>query len=187
LRPHTTHWGSCESEPDSRLLTAPHSHYPTGDEGWIAVACTNDKIYARLCNALGRPELAGDPRFRTVRDRVTNREAIDSIVGEFTNSRPTAELVELLDPFEVPVSPIYSIAEVATDPQYQARDTLIGIVDEYVGRVRTPNVVPRLSRSPGSVRHLGRKLGADNELVYREWLGLSVEEIAELREAGTIY
>jgi formyl-CoA transferase len=108
-------------------------------------------------------------------------------VGEFTNSRPTAELVELLDPFEVPVSPIYSIAEVATDPQYQARDTLIGIVDEYVGRVRTPNVVPRLSRSPGSVRHLGRKLGADNELVYREWLGLSVEEIAELREAGTIY
>jgi crotonobetainyl-CoA:carnitine CoA-transferase CaiB-like acyl-CoA transferase len=165
---------------------APHSHYPTGDGKWVAIACTNDKIFARLCAAMERPELATDPRFLTVSSRVEHRDAIDEIVIEFTGSRIAGDLVEHLDRFEVPVSPIYSIADAVADPHYLAREALVEVDDDRVGTVRLPNVVPRLSRSPGSIRYLGRGLGADNELVYRDWLGLGFEELAGLRAEGVI-
>ncbi len=165
---------------------APHSHYPTADGKWIAIACTNDKMFGRLAVAMARPELADDPRFRTVADRVGRREEIDALVIEFTSGLALDELMVVLDRHEVPAGPIYSIREIFEDPHYLARETLLAMTDERVGQVRVPNVVPRLSRSPGEIRHLGPDLGRDNDLVYGEWLGLGEAELAGLRADGVI-
>jgi crotonobetainyl-CoA:carnitine CoA-transferase CaiB-like acyl-CoA transferase len=165
---------------------APHSHYPTADERWVAIACTNDKIFQRLCTAMSRDDLAVDPRFVNVASRVDHRAEIDDIVIAFTKSHTAARLVEHLDRHEVPVSPIYSIADALFDPQYVARRTIIEIEDDRVGTVRLPNVVPRLSRSPGAVRHLGRPLGADNERIYGGMLGLDHAELDALKAGGVI-
>lgn len=165
---------------------APHSHYSTADGKWVAIACSNDKIFGRLCGAMERPGLVVDERFRTNADRVRNRRAIDGIVEEFTSRLTTSDILAVLESHEVPVSPIYSIADIFRDPQYQARGTLVEISDDRVGTVRMPGVVPRLSRTPGAVRHLGRGLGADNDTVYKKWLGLSGEELEGLRRSGVV-
>jgi succinyl-CoA:(S)-malate CoA-transferase subunit B len=165
---------------------APHSHYPTRDGNWVAVACTNDKIYARFCEAMGAPELVTDPRFLTNADRVAHRAEIDRLVGIFTASMDLKELVALLDAHEIPVSPINSIVDIFDDPQYQARQTMITIEDERVGRLRMPGIVPRMSKTPGSIMHAGRPLGADNEAVYVKLLGLTSAEISDLSRKGVI-
>jgi len=165
---------------------APHSHYPTRDGKWIAIACTNDKLYARLCAAMECPELVDDPRFRTVRDRVAHRGEIDALVGAFTKGRDVRPLMELLDAHEVPASPINSIVEIFADPQYRARGSIVAVEDERYGTLRMPGIVPRLSKSPGAIRHAGRALGADNDEVYRDLLGMTDEEMALLRRKRVI-
>lgn len=165
---------------------APHSHYPTRDGKWIAIACTNDKLYARLCVAMGKPELADDPRFRTVRDRVGHRAEIDAIVGDFTCRQDMKPLMDLLDANAIPASPINSIVEIFADPHYRARGTIAEVEDERYGTLRMPGVVPRMSRSPGRIAHAGRSLGADTDAVYRELLGLSGDELAALRRDRVI-
>jgi crotonobetainyl-CoA:carnitine CoA-transferase CaiB-like acyl-CoA transferase len=164
---------------------APHSHYPTADGKWVAIACTNDKIYGRLCVAIGRADLIDDSRFGTVADRVRNREEIDAIVTGYTSGRSLAAVVAKLDANEVPVSPINSIADIFADPHVRARNTLLTLVHEQLGPLEIPNVVPRLSRTPGEVRHLGRPLGADNTAVYGA-LGLDAAELEQLARDGVI-
>lgn len=175
-----------ERNPLDAPHAAPHSHYPTGDGKWVAIAVTTDKIFSRLCRAMVRPELADDVRFRTNQDRIANRDDIDEIVRKFTSSLPMLEVAERLDKFEVPVSPIYSIADIFADQQYHARGSIIEVEDERVGKVHMQGIVPKLSRTPGSVRNLGRPMGADNRTVFTERLGVSEAEFAILQQAGVI-
>jgi crotonobetainyl-CoA:carnitine CoA-transferase CaiB-like acyl-CoA transferase len=165
---------------------APHSHYPTAGGDWIAIACTNDKLFHRLCVAMGNPQLADDQRFVTVRDRVAHRREIDEIVGAFTVSKDATDLLSVLDAHQVPASRINSIRNIFADPQYAARGSIVTIQDERTGTLRMPGVVPRLSQSPGTIRHAGRALGADSEEVYRELLGLSTADLEELRRKKVV-
>lgn len=165
---------------------APHSHYGTRDGKWVAVATTNDKLFARLCDAMRMPELANEPRFRTVRDRVAHRGEIDEVVSTFTTSHDMKELMEILDRYEIPASPINSIVEIFADAQYKARESIVTVEDERYGTLRMPGIVPRLSKSPGVIRHAGRGLGADTDDVYRGLLGMSDEELATLRRNKVI-
>ncbi|MDE3100728.1 MAG: CoA transferase [Chloroflexota bacterium] len=165
---------------------APHSHYGTNDGKWVAVATTNDKLFARLCDAMERPELVDDPRFRTVRDRVAHRREIDEIVSSFTTSHDLQPLMGLLDEHEIPASPIYSVVEIFADPQYKARESIVAVEDERYGTLRMPGVVPKMSRSPGVIRHAGRALGADTDDVYRTLLGMTDVEIADLKRKKVI-
>ncbi len=165
---------------------APHSHYPTGDDKWVAIACSNDKLYRRLCQAMERTELAHDPRFETQPLRVAHRREIDEIVTGFTKSMKLAELCTLLDEYQVPASPINSIVDIFDDPHFAARNTILTVADGRGGNLRMPGIVPVMSRTPGQVRHAGRAMGADNEEVYQELLGLTPADLATLREGGVI-
>jgi crotonobetainyl-CoA:carnitine CoA-transferase CaiB-like acyl-CoA transferase len=116
-------------------LAAPHNHYQTNDR-WVAIACTNDRIFKRLADLMGRPELARDPRFSSERSRVANHLAIDNIVERWANSIDGAKLIEALRHGEIPSSPIYSIAHIFADPQYAARGSLASFVHPRLGEIK---------------------------------------------------
>ena len=164
----------------------PHSHYPTKDGRWIAIACTTDKIFERLAAAMGRPDVAGGGPYTTFKQRTAAREAVDALVSDWTRSLERADVLETCAAHQVPCGPVYAIDEIFEDPQYRARENILILEDERAGEIAIPNVVPRLSETPGGIEWLGSALGANNREVFGELLGLSEERIAELSEKGVI-
>jgi crotonobetainyl-CoA:carnitine CoA-transferase CaiB-like acyl-CoA transferase len=164
----------------------PHSHYPTKDGRWIAIACTSDKIFARLAQAMGAPGLAGEGKWGTFRRREAERDLVDAHVAAWTARYDRAELLRLCEAAQVPCGPVYAIDEIFEDPQYKARDNIVRVRDERVGEIAIPNVVPRLTDTPGRVKWLGPPTESHNDDVYRGMLGLSPAEIETLRAGGVI-
>ncbi|MET0921016.1 MAG: CoA transferase [Acidimicrobiia bacterium] len=164
----------------------PHSHYPTGDGKWIALACTTDKMFERLAGLMGHPELAEDGRFGTYAQREKARDEVDAIVGEWTARHDRADLLERCETAQVPAGPVFSIDEIFDDPHYAARGNVAARHDERVGDLSVPNVVPRLTATPGRIDWLGPALGAHTNAVLHDLLGLSPEEINRLRDEGVI-
>jgi crotonobetainyl-CoA:carnitine CoA-transferase CaiB-like acyl-CoA transferase len=167
-------------------LAAPHNHYPTRDGKWIAIACTNDQIFARLATLMGKDGLIRDPRFARARERVANRAEIDQIVAAWTAGQDMAVLMGSLETSEVPSSPIHSIADIFRDPQFRARGSLASVAHEVLGEVRMPAIVPRLSETPGEIAWPGRDLGADTDAVLAAALGYAPERLEALRARGVI-
>jgi succinyl-CoA:(S)-malate CoA-transferase subunit B len=164
----------------------PHSHYPTKDERWIAIACTNDKIFARLAEAMGEPKLADPDAWGRLANRERDRAKVDAYVGEWTSKYDRAELLGNCEKAQVPCGPVYSIDEIFEDPQYAARGNILKMKDARVGELAIPNLVPRLSDTPGEVKWLGPSLGAHNTEVYKDLLGMSAEEMKQLEANGVI-
>ena len=164
----------------------PHSHYPTADGRWVAIACTNDKIFARLAGLMGRPELAGEGRLGTYAKRHANRAEVDRMVGEWSATFARDELLRRCDEAQVPCGMVCAIDEIFDDPQYAARENILRVDDPRVGEVAVPNVVPRLTDTPGAVRWLGRPTGADSDDILATLLGKSAADIGALREKGVV-
>jgi len=170
----------------SDAQAAPHNHYPTGDGKWIAIACTNDRLFRRLATAMGEPAWGTDPLFATMAQRVERRAQVDARVSGWTARHSLAQLRELLDAAEVANGPINSIADIFADPHYQARGSLVEVDDPVVGRAHMPAPVPRLSETPATVPRPAPELGEHNDEVYRDMLGLDVADLAALRADGVI-
>jgi succinyl-CoA:(S)-malate CoA-transferase subunit B len=164
----------------------PHSHYPTKDSRWIAIACTNDKIFARLAALMGAEDLAGDGVWGTTARREAARAEVDAYVTAWTSRHDRAELLRLCEAAQVPCGPVYAIDEIFEDPQYEARGNILRVADARLGSLAVPNLVPRLTETPGEVRWLGPALGAHNDEIYRGRLGLTSEEMTRLKAAGAI-
>lgn len=164
----------------------PHSHYPTRDGRWIAIACTSDKIFARLAEAMGVPEYAEGGKWETIRQREAERAIVDEYVGNWTKTMTRDEALATCEKFQVPCGPVYAIDEIFEDPQYKARENIAWIRDERVGELAIPNVVPRLSDTPGGVKWLGPSMGEHNDEVYKTWLKLDDAEIERLTAARVI-
>lgn len=170
----------------SNAHAAPHNHYPTADGKWLAIACTNDRIFRRLTQAMGQPEWGMDPEFDVMEKRAARRAEVDARVSEWTGSRTQAELREILDAQEVPNSPINSIADIFADPQFAARGTLMEVADQVLGPVKMPAPVPRLSATPARVERPAPSVGQHSGEVYGELLGLGEAELGGLRAEGVI-
>lgn len=164
---------------------APHSHYPTRDGQWVAIACTTDAMFVRLAQALGRPELAGEGVFGTVRQRMEALAQVNALVSDWTRRHDCADLLALCDRHGVPAAKLFSVADMFTDPQYQARGS-IQEVDSRIGPLAVPGVVPKLSATPGCVRWLGAELGAHNQDIYGDLLGLTPAQQDALRAQGVL-
>lgn len=165
---------------------APSNVYRTRDGQWASIAASTQSIFERLARAMGRSDLVVDPRFATNPDRVTHRNDIDAIMAEWIGSKTMAELTALLDDAEVGFSPINSIDQIFDDPQFKAREVIVPVADGDLGSVKMQNVVPRFSRTPGSIRCAGPSLGEHNPEIYGNWLGLSLEERQQLQVEGVI-
>jgi crotonobetainyl-CoA:carnitine CoA-transferase CaiB-like acyl-CoA transferase len=170
----------------NRTASAPRNTYPTADGRWIAVAGSTQSVTARLFRAIGRPELEHDPRFRSNRDRLQNVEELDRIVTEWVAARSQQESIETLLAAEVAAAPVLDVRDLATDPHLAAREAIAMVEDEQLGRVRLPNVQPRLAGTPGAVRHAGPPVGAHTDEILGELLRLSPAEIDDLRQRGVV-
>lgn len=164
----------------------PHSHYQTKDEKWVAIACTSDKIFERLATAMKVPEVAGEGKWGNVKQRNADRVNVDNYVGKWTGKYDRDEIISICEEFQVPCGPVYSIDEIFEDAQYKARENIVYLKDSHGQEHAVPNVVPRLSDTPGGIKTLGPSLGEHNDIVFHERLGLSQERIAELKKLGVI-
>jgi crotonobetainyl-CoA:carnitine CoA-transferase CaiB-like acyl-CoA transferase len=163
----------------------PHSHYETKDGKWIAIACTSDAMFARLAEAMEQPALASDNRYGPKELRLAAREEVNAIVARWVASLDLETVLKRCAEGGVPASLIYSIADIFEDPQYRARGN-IKMTDSRAGAIAVPGVVPRLSATPGEIRWLGGAIGAQNEEVFRDLLGLKDHELNEMRDQGVI-
>ena len=148
----------------------PHSHYPTKDGKWVAIACTNDKIFGRLAAIMDRMDVTGEGIYGTITKREARRAEVDAFVGHWTSGMTRDEILSACEAGQVPCGPVYGIDEIFKDPQYAARGNLVRVDDERAGELTLPAVCPRLSETPGSIRWAGRALGADSAAVLADWL-----------------
>ncbi|MEO0793151.1 MAG: CoA transferase, partial [Pseudomonadota bacterium] len=164
-----------EREGLSTRNACPHGHFPCADDNWVAIACTSDRMWQRMAvNVLKEPELAES--HPTTADRIADRERIDSLVRGFTIKNAMADVVALCTEGDVPCGPLNSIADIFDDPHVAARGLLKRIDDAGLGEIVVPDALPRLSETPGRVRHLGPALGDWNRYV-RETLIRDDDEI----------
>jgi succinyl-CoA---D-citramalate CoA-transferase len=166
---------------------APSNIFKSRDDKWMVIAANADKVFRRLCEAMGRPELADDARFATHNDRGDNQEELEGIIADWAKERDALEIDRCLNEAGVICGPIYTIADIFEDPQFRARDMLVEHEDPEFGRYIGPGIVPKLSETPGEVRWSATwEEGSHNQEVYGGLLGLSDEELAELKAEEVI-
>ncbi len=165
---------------------SPRNTYRTRDGRWIGISASSQRTFERLAEAMGMPQLIGDPRFVDNTSRCDNDVALDEIIAAWFAQRDCDDVMALFEKAEVVAGPVLDIQDIVQDPQYLARENIVSVKDDDFGSVRMQGVVPRFLATPGEVRHSGRALGADNKEVYSEVLGLSQAEIDALISEGII-
>ena len=164
----------------------PHGHFECGDGRWVAIACTNDKMFDRLSKAMQQPDLASAAQYGRVANRLAEREIVDGLVSDWTKSMDRDGVVAACVASEVPIGAVNAIDEIFEDQHFKARGNLVIVDDPATGPVTVPGVAPRLSRTPGRIDNLGPALANANGAIYSDLLGLSADEIAKLQEKGII-
>jgi crotonobetainyl-CoA:carnitine CoA-transferase CaiB-like acyl-CoA transferase len=165
---------------------APSNVYRSSDGRWVVIAANHDTLWRRLAALMGRPELGEDERFATHHARGEHEDDLDALIGEWAAQHTAEELDRVCNEGGVVCAPVYTAADIAADPYFTERGLLVDHVDEVHGELRVPGVVPKLERTPGSIRRAARWTpGADTDAVLGE-LGLGGEELARLRDEGVI-
>ena len=165
--------------------TAPRNIYETAD-GYITMSASNQKIFERVAETIDKEWLIEDERFVDNATRVENAAPLNKEIEEWTSQHTTDEAIEILEANDAIVGPVNDMSDIFDDEQFQARNSFVEVDDPDVGTVRTFGTVPKFSRTPGEVEFLGPRHGEHNEAVYQEELGLSDEELAELRADGVV-
>jgi formyl-CoA transferase len=165
---------------------SPSNVYPTGDGEMVLIAANQDSVFRRLTEAMGRPELAADERYATHGARGSAMAELDELIGRWSATYKADDLLDLLNAHGVPAGRIYKARDMLSDPHFAAREAIVRLAHPELGEFAMHNVVPKLSDSPGRVRHVGPELGEHNDEIYRDLLGMSAEELTSLRETGVI-
>jgi crotonobetainyl-CoA:carnitine CoA-transferase CaiB-like acyl-CoA transferase len=166
---------------------APSNIFRSRDEKWIVIAANADNVFRRLCDAMGRPELADDERFSTHLARGERQEELEGIVAEWAGRHDAEEIDRTLNEAGVICGPIYTIADIFEDEHFRAREMLVEHEDPEFGAYLGPGIVPKFSGTPGRVRWSATwEPGSHNREVYCDLLGLSDEAFAELAEEGVL-
>jgi formyl-CoA transferase len=164
---------------------APTNAYQCSDGAYVLVAGNGDSIYRRLMQSIGREDLGTDPTLADNAGRVLRVDQIDAAIGAWTAQRSVTEVLAILDKASVPAGRIYTIADIAHDPHYQARGMLAETTMNDGSSIILPGIVPKLSVTPGGHRRNAPALGQDTESVLQE-LGLTTAQIQGLKDRGIV-
>ena len=159
---------------------APRNVYRTADDAWVAVSASADSVAARVVRLVGRDDLVEQPWFSTGAGRVQHVEEIDEAVARWIGERDRDTVLAAFDAAEAAIAPVYDASDILADPQLAA----IGAIANVQGIVM-PNVIARLSATPGEIGHAGGQQGEDTEAVFDE-LGIGAAELERLREDGIV-
>lgn len=166
---------------------APSNIYKSADGTWMVIAANADTLFARLCEAMGQEELATDPRFSSHAARGANAAELDDIISAWAAQHDASTIDKVLTEYGVVVSPIYTIADIAEDPHYRARDMILEVEDPRLGTLALPGFVPKMTGTPAELRWPGpSEVGQHNADVFGRLLGLTDAELATLAAEGVI-
>jgi crotonobetainyl-CoA:carnitine CoA-transferase CaiB-like acyl-CoA transferase len=166
--------------------TAPSNVYPTLGSEMIVMGANQDSVFRRLAQAMEQPDLADDERFRDHVARGEHQQELDDLISAWSSTLSADDLLAALEREGVPAGRIFRAPDMLEDPQYQARDSVIAVEHPDFKNIKMQNVFPRMSRTQGTIRWPGPPLGAHSDEVYRELLGLTVEELAGLRDDSVV-
>jgi formyl-CoA transferase len=186
LLPEYSAFGAVRGPAGSALPgIAPSNAYLCSDGGYALIAGNGDSIFKRLMKEIGRDDLGHDPALADNAGRVLRVSEIDAAIGEWAAQRSVDEVLAALDRASVPAGRIYTIADIAADPHYQARGMLASVQMEGGSTLTVPGIVPKLSLTPGSHRSNAPALGQDTDAVLHE-LGLTPAQIQGLKDRGIV-
>ncbi|WP_296597774.1 CoA transferase [Phenylobacterium sp.] len=165
---------------------APSNAYPCANGEMILIGGNGDNVYARLTEAMGRPDLKDDPKFVDHASRGTHQHELDGIIADWTSTFALPELLKLLEDKGIPASRVYRAPDMLEDPQFAARDAVVTVEHDVFGPIRMQNAFPKLSATPGKVRWPGPKLGQHTAEVLAERAGVTAQKLEKLKAAGVI-
>ncbi|MCH8101148.1 MAG: CoA transferase [Proteobacteria bacterium] len=165
---------------------APSNIYNCAD-GMFLIAANQDTVFARLCEAIGQPELSSDERFSTHKARGKNMKELDKIINDWSKSRSVADVATLMEKHAVPAGKIFRAPEMLADPQFVARESIVDVPTKRWPNLKMQNVFPKMSKTQGEIRWPGPEtLGAHNQEVYEKLLGLDKKQLKALQMKSII-
>jgi len=167
----------------------PRNNYRTRDGRWVTMSCAAQRPFERLMKCVGHPEMNEDRRFKTNEERIKdpNRRIINQVVAEWVGSRDLQEVIETCETLGITIGPIATMKDIAENPHYRERQSLLDIPDPATGTpLQIPNVPFRLHDTPGRIRFPGLPLGSANAVIYRDLLGYSEADIRRMKACGAI-
>jgi crotonobetainyl-CoA:carnitine CoA-transferase CaiB-like acyl-CoA transferase len=164
---------------------APRNVYRTADGSWVAVSASATSIAERVLRLVGRPDLVEQPWFATGSGRAAHVDEIDAAVSRWIAERVRDDVLAAFEAAEAAIAPIYDARDLLSDPQLAAIGSIVSVDDDELGPLRMPNVLARLSATPGEVRWAGRAHGADTAEVLAE-VGIDKAELERLRAEGVV-
>ena len=165
---------------------APTNAYQCADGGYVLVAGNGDSIFKRLMTVIGRDDLGNDPQLENNDGRVKRVAELDQAIGEWAKTLSTTNALEALDSVAVPAGRIYTVADIANDPHYKARENIQTIQIQDGSKLDVPGVIPKLSRTPGSIKTLAPEIGENTDEILKS-IGLTDSQVASLKERGIAF
>jgi formyl-CoA transferase len=165
---------------------APSNAYLCADGGYVLVAGNGDSIFKRLMGMIGRDDLGNDPALENNDGRVARVAELDQAIGQWAKKMTTDQALQLLDAVAVPAGKIYTVADIASDPHYKARGNIETIQMRDGSTLDVPGVIPKLSRTPGSIKSLAPDIGENTDAILRD-IGLSDDQVASLKARGIAF
>lgn len=165
---------------------APSNAYLCADGGYVLVAGNGDSIFKRLMNLIGRVDLANDPALENNDGRVARVAELDAAIGDWAKTMTTDQALQLLDSVAVPAGKIYTVADIVSDPHYKARGNIESIQMHDGTKLDVPGVLPKLSRTPGSIKTLAPDIGENTDEILQS-IGLTEAQVASLKERGIAF
>lgn len=167
-------------------ISAPRNTYQTSDGRWLAMSGSSPALALRVFQAIGRDDLVRDADFSDPQRRLARAREVDDVVADWVAARTLCEAMSILEAHDVAAAPVYDITDLVDDEQLTHRGVFVSVPDAELGPMTVQAPVPRFSQASGAVGHLGPRLGEHNEQVLKELLGLSDNDIDELRRRGVI-
>ena len=167
-------------------ISAPRNTYRTGDGRWLAMSGSSPALALRVFRAIGRGDLLEDADFLDPQRRLARAREVDIVVADWVATKTLSEAMAVFETHEVAAAPVYDIADLVADEQLAHREVFISVKDQQLGAMTVQAPVPRFSSAPGTVDHLGPRLGEHNAEVYGELLGLTPDDIDDLRARGVL-